>query len=58
MNSADLAKIKKYHIEKEVWGNYAGAYKSDKGKKTKKKTGHKKMSSLFFSALAKNVTKD
>ena len=43
MTSGDLAKIKKkYHIEKDVWGNYAGTYKSDKGKKSKKITTQKK----------------
>ena len=42
MTSGDLGKIKKYHIEKEVWVNYSGAYKSNKGKKSKKITTQKK----------------
>lgn len=42
MTSNDLTKIKKYHIEKDIWGNYAGAYKSEKGKKTKKIATKKK----------------
>jgi len=64
MTSGDLAKIKKYHIEKEVWGNYAGAYKSDKGKKTKKITGHKKhndngdSNKLTYSRLESNKNDD
>ena len=31
----DLEKIPKYHIEKEIWSNYAGAFKYDKNKKKK-----------------------
>jgi len=64
MTSGDLAKTKKYHIEKEVWGNYAGAYKSDKGKKNKKITGHKKhndngdSNKLTYSRLESNKNAD
>ena len=33
----DLEKMPKYHIEKGIWSNYAGAFKYDKNKKNKKK---------------------
>ena len=38
---ADLEKMPKYHIEKVIWSNYAGAFKYDKNKKNKKKLGIK-----------------
>ena len=41
MTQADLEKISKYHIEKIIWSNYAGAFKYDKNKKNKKKFGIK-----------------
>ena len=37
LNQEDLEKIPKYHIEKIIWSNYAGAFKYDKNKKNKKR---------------------
>ena len=39
MTMADLARIPKYHIERVVWSNYAGAFKYDKSKKNRKRFG-------------------
>ena len=64
MTSGDLGKIKKYHIEKEVWVNYSGAYKSNKGKKSKKITTQKKhndnedSNKLTYSRLVTNKNGD
>ena len=41
MTEYELSLQHKYHIEKIVWSNYAGAFKYDKSKKTKKKYGVK-----------------
>ena len=37
----DLERIPKYHIEKIIWSNYAGAFKYDKKKRNKKIPGAK-----------------
>ena len=39
LNQAALEMIPKYHIEKVIWSNYAGAFKYDKNKKNRKKLG-------------------
>ena len=39
MNQEELEKMPKYHIEKIIWSNYAGAFKYDKNKKNKKRIG-------------------
>ena len=39
MTSEDLAKTPKNHIERVVWGNYAGSFKYDKTKKNRKRFG-------------------
>lgn len=43
MTAADLARIPKYHIERVVWGNYAGSFKYDKRKKNKKRFGQQNL---------------
>ena len=37
LNQEELERIPKYHIEKIIWSNYAGAFKYDKNKKNKKR---------------------
>ena len=54
MTLEELARIPKYHIERIIWSNYAGSFKYNKSKKSKKRFGQQKQTDSKANKITSN----